>query len=481
MDTEQLKLSSTILFANSSNNNYVHIFMTMILSSLLTSFINYICNNFNFNFIKKKLFSIFKISKKEYKIILSSRIITNKFGHRHNDISEQKIAVLYYIKKNISNYSDLFELKQDYTKKNIDYGLFDTNIKESYYDIYKEQKFIVKKEQQNYIKIQTNDEFIFKNNEKNNTDIILNNLILISNKDLLYIQNFIQQCVDFKKNDEITDTNQYIYTYIGQDEQNKLNYNSEIFIPYTTFDNLVGKHIQIIEKNIDFFMSKEGEEWYKHKGIPYQLTHLYYGEPGTGKSIIASAIATKYNLDIIKIKFSNIKNNTEFSKVLKNREILGKKINYDKILYLFDEVDTDLNSLIHRNNIISELKNNNCDIKENLMLKKYDLNIGHILEEINGINQMYGRKIIFITNNYQILENIHNGAFIRPGRIDLKLEIKKLNKLDILKIINCYFPEQNINNFIHFFEDYKYTAAEIVNICKTSLNFNQFINIINNK
>ena len=199
MDTEQLKLSSTILFANSSNNNYVHIFMTMILSSLLTSFINYICNNFNFNFIKKKLFSIFKISKKEYKIILSSRIITNKFGHRHNDISEQKIAVLYYIKKNISNYSDLFELKQDYTKKNIDYGLFDTNIKESYYDIYKEQKFIVKKEQQNYIKIQTNDEFIFKNNEKNNTDIILNNLILISNKDLLYIQNFIQQCVDFKK------------------------------------------------------------------------------------------------------------------------------------------------------------------------------------------------------------------------------------------------------------------------------------------
>ena len=97
----------------------------------------------------------------------------------------------------------------------------------------------------------------------------------------------------------------------------------------------------------------------------YQLTHLYHGCPGTGKSIIASAIARRYNLHIIKIKLSVIKDNREFIKVFKHWNF-GRKIDF-KDIYFIDEIDIELEKLLDNNKednkIIKKLKKN---INENL-------------------------------------------------------------------------------------------------------------------
>ena len=86
--------------------------------------------------------------------------------------------------------------------------------------------------------------------------------------------------------------------------------------------------------------------WYSDRNLPYQLTHLYHGEPGTGKSIIASAIANEYNLHIIKIKLSSIKEDREFIRVFKNKEFCGQNIEYRDMLFLFDEVDVEFDKLL---------------------------------------------------------------------------------------------------------------------------------------
>ena len=120
----------------------------------------------------------------------------------------------------------------------------------------------------------------------------------------------------------INDTQtRYIYTYSGEDDNNKLTYDKEVFHPYAK-SKVKGDNREI-KKQMDFF-SKEGMLRYSNRNLPYQLTHLYHGEPGTGKSIIASAIANEYNLHIIKIKLSSIKEDREFIRVFKNKEFWTK-------------------------------------------------------------------------------------------------------------------------------------------------------------
>ena len=484
MNTDQLKLSSTILLANSSNSNnyYLNIFMTMLLSSLLTGIINYVCTSFHIKNIKKYIINIleeYNVYKKEYKIILSSQTIylNKRFGC--NDITQQKIAVLNYIKKNMDNYTDLYKLKQDYIKKGVGYyGQDIENTKtECFYSIYQNKDIIIKTEGPYYLKIKSIDEQIdHHTDEKDKSNITLNNLTLISNKSLCYIKNFIEECVELKHKEDEYDTNQYIFNYIGQDEDKRLNYNIEPFIPYTNFDTLVGKSIKQIEKNIDFFISEEGHKWYKKRGLPYQLTHLYYGNPGTGKSIIASAIANKYKLHIVKIKLSTIKDNNEFCKVFKNCNFNGKKINYDKILYLFDEIDTEFEYILKRQ---EKMNNINENKKEKDIVFNNNLTIGPILEELNGINQMYGRIMIFITNNYNKLYDIHNGALVRPGRVDLTIEFKKLSIDDCINMINIFFPGEMDESIVFHMKDKQYTAAELSNVCKICMNFEKLIEFLN--
>jgi transcriptional regulator CtsR len=491
VDTDPLKLSSTILLANSTNSQhyYLNIFMTMLLSSLLTGIINYVCKEIHYKRIKKYVVEIletYNITKKEYKIILSSRTIYSKYMVRCNDITEQKLAVLYYIKKNINRYSDLYTVKQDYTKKGLSlYGAELANTKtELFYSISQSKEIELKREGGDYIKVRSVEDTVDNNKEdKNVSNIKINDLILTTNRSLFYLKEFIEECIQLKLEEDQDDTNQYIYTYTGEDDERRLTYQKELFIPYSCFNTLVGKHIKNIEKNIDFFISKEGKEWHKSRGVPYQLTHLYYGEPGTGKSIIASAIVHKYKLHIVKIKLSDIKSNREFCRVFKNREYDGKRIDYDKILYLFDEVDIEFENILKRNQLNKVAKQTPQPIilnkdEENLTIQvkaKDQLTVGTILEEINGINQMYGRKMVFITNNYDKLLDIHNGALTRPGRIDLTLEFKKLAKKDAIEMIRLFFPINIDERIIEHLEDYKYTPATLSNICKICSNIDELV------
>ena len=59
-----------------------------------------------------------------------------------------------------------------------------------------------------------------------------NDLIIYSNKSLGYIKEFIRKCVEIKNEDDSKDTNQYIYTYLGEDEDKNLSYVKELFVPF---------------------------------------------------------------------------------------------------------------------------------------------------------------------------------------------------------------------------------------------------------
>jgi len=509
--TNSISSQASLMFAtqnlkdSSSSNSSYTMFLTLLLSSLLVSVLSSFSNNLSLYIPSiskklKRLLYFLGIKRRIYKIKLISKRCFTKYGRSRNNITDEKLAVLHDLQKNMGKYEGLHTLEQSFTKT---YN-FDTDIekKSPYYKINQYDSIVIYKQGETYMKIKSIDSVNNENdkkdkNDKNDSEITVNKLKIISNKNLSIIKDYINKCKTQWENDLRNGVNRYLFTYLGEDTEKGLIYEEELFVPYAKFSGLVGNKVKFIEDDFDFFQSKEGEKWYKNRNIPYQKTHLYHGIPGTGKSIIACAIAQKYNLHIIRIKLSLIKSNSEFIKVFKNTKINNKTLEFKDVLYLFDELDTELDKLVNKN----KNKNNNKDknnndsviidkikkeiLKESLSCdEKNDdnLTIGTVLEEMNGINQMYGRKMIIITNNFEKLRSIHKGAFVRPGRVDLIIEFKKCRKDAVKQLIINFFPNDVFEKeYENLLKDYEWTPADIANVCKFNKSIKNVIKELSNK
>ena len=93
---------------------------------------------------------------------------------------------------------------------------------------------------------------------------------------------------------------------------------------------------------------------------------------------------------------------------------------------------------------------------------------------------MYGRKMIFITNNFDKIKNLHKGALIRPGRVDRIIEFKNSSKKDVLKLIQNFYPNEKISEKQkHYLKHLKWTPAFVSNICKISSSAKETITNLN--
>ena len=309
MNSNLLGSQASLLLASNSNNNsnnsnMFNIFLTLLLSSFVVSFINLVQNNIYLPDLTKYLEHILiclKIKKHEYSIVLKSSTYRNKYGRQYSEITAEKLSVLHDLQMNMQKYKNLYNLKQESYSKYDNY--LDEEKRIGYYNPDQFKPIIIFDDKKYYLKIINCEVKKIEKDDKGSVsnNIKTNNLIIKSNKSLRFIKEYIKNCVKNREDFITNKKERYIYTYIGEDEHKQHTWEKELFVPYASFSGLVGDEIKIIEKDFDFFQSESGIKWYKNRFIPYQLTHLYHGIPGTGKSIIASAIASKYNLHIVKI------------------------------------------------------------------------------------------------------------------------------------------------------------------------------------
>jgi chaperone BCS1 len=86
---------------------------------------------------------------------------------------------------------------------------------------------------------------------------------------------------------------------------------------------------------------------------------------------------------------------------------------------------------------------------------------------LDGINECCGRIIIMTTNRVEVLDK----ALIRPGRIDIKLHFKKCSSYDVAKMIEKFWDISVRLEDISEEIDNKYTSADIINIFRSTDNF----------
>lgn len=325
-----------------------------------------------------------------------------------------------------------------------------------------------------------------------------------------YLSDFLDRLtVEYKKNiNKARNSKKFIYTLIGnksssQDDEfnsrsiNKLWSECE-FISNRTFNNLFFENKKLLLNKINFFTNNK--EWYNYEGHPWTLGIGLHGPPGTGKTSVIKCIANKLNRHIIVIPLSKIKTQSQFNEYFFEQYYCNKnftKIDFSEKIIVFEDIDCmseivkkrklnrDSESDEENLDVVKETKENYIDKKleiQNKLLNKIakkvdddhndtcifnvqkdnndEITLSYILNIIDGIRETPGRILIITSNNYESLDP----ALVRPGRIDITLEMKNAS-VDIIKEMYSHYYKDILPEYTdQYMKDYVISPAKIVNL-----------------
>jgi chaperone BCS1 len=162
------------------------------------------------------------------------------------------------------------------------------------------------------------------------------------------------------------------------------------------------------------------EQWYLDRGIPWRMGVLLKGPPGSGKSSAVLGLCSHLGLDIATLGLTgNHSGDTEVNNLLssvpKNAVVLIEDIDC-----VFDSRD----------------KNKN----EN------KLTFSGLLNAIDGVAAGEGRIMFMTTNHPEKLDP----ALIRPGRVDLRVEIGWPDEDQVGRIFLRFYPEASAEQVDRF-------------------------------
>lgn len=158
----------------------------------------------------------------------------------------------------------------------------------------------------------------------------------------------------------------------------------------------------IVDTINNFFKSKE---FYKKHGISHNLKILLYGGAGTGKDSIAKMIASEWGRNIYYVTGG------KGGKFIPNA-ITSDCDDVTYPLFIISDIDK-YASLIND----TEIDLNDDKSKDEKMNNKQMF--GNMINALDGIMSGEGRIIVMTTNHIDKFSDV----FLRPGRVDLKLEI----------------------------------------------------------
>lgn len=171
-----------------------------------------------------------------------------------------------------------------------------------------------------------------------------------------------------------------------------------VTLPTRTLDSVVlrkGQKEDLVE-DLGWFLNSEST--YNRLGVPWHRGYLFHGPPGTGKTSLARALATKFGLDVYYVPLADYVADGQLIRQISN-------IN-SKSLLLLEDIDV-LQA--------STSRDQNTNTKT--------LSLSGLLNALDGVVTPHGLVTVMTTNDMSVLDP----ALLRPGRAD---RIEHLGFLD---------------------------------------------------
>ena len=317
-----------------------------------------------------------------------------------------------------------------------------------------------------------------------------NNMTLLKK----FIEDREKEWLDRKKQDGQHIIYELVKTQQDEDTGNmKLVLQQYPFNSNKIFDNIFyEKKQELIDyvtpfcKNADPNSEKALE--YARAGVTFKSTILLYGHPGCGKSCTIRAILNKTKRQGVLVRWSLLKKCSDFRTLFRTTTFNGVEYEAKDLCFIFEDFDANNNRVLKPrgdDELSDVLKLIKSDHKISVSASTAaaaihsaatastisckdddDLTLDCVLNILDGIIELHNAMIIFTTNH---LEQI-DPAFLRPGRIDFKLELTKMTTTSMREMIKYKFLLENDDDsayecYFDKFKDFKLTPAELQNIC----------------
>jgi transitional endoplasmic reticulum ATPase len=213
---------------------------------------------------------------------------------------------------------------------------------------------------------------------------------------------------------------------------------------------------------------KEAVEWpmkypqlFKHLNAKPPKGILLYGAPGTGKTLLAKAVATESEANFISVKGPEFLSKWVGESEKAVRETFRKAKQSAPCIIFFDEIDS-----------ITPTRGTGSDshVTERV--------ISQMLSEIDGLEELHNITIIAASNRPDIIDP----ALLRPGRLDRLVYVTPpddKSRYEIFKIHLAGRPLGNDVDLEKLSEDTEsFTGADIASVCNeaTMLAIREYVN-----
>ncbi|MEK6757850.1 MAG: CDC48 family AAA ATPase [Nanoarchaeota archaeon] len=189
---------------------------------------------------------------------------------------------------------------------------------------------------------------------------------------------------------------------------------------------------------------------YVKAGIKPSKGILLSGGPGTGKTLLAKAVATEANANFISVKGPELVSKWVGESEKHVREIFKKAVQVAPSIIFFDEFDS-----------ISKLRG----ISMNDSTEKI---VNQLLTELDGIEELEKVVVIAATNRKDLIDP----ALLRPGRIDAIVELEipdKRTREEIFKVHTKNMPlEKSVKISDYVEKTDGWTGADIESLCRNA-------------
>jgi hypothetical protein len=476
-----------MMIINKINHYISNPIISMGLIFLFSKYYSYI--NLSPEKIKKWFIDLIDKIMMKHKIILEGsrtqivaydNMLVESYSNRFN-------ALWYYISKNIANNKTITEIREMTNVKQPD------GKKKDIFIVSQNKSFIIDE----YLKIYGYTTIDTETNKEEKTgnvrvksekiEIVLFSYVstveIIENFIDKITENYINSIKDLRKNQLFY----YIQTDINNTDSSVYNCFKEIrFESSRQFHNLFFSDKKKILDKIDFF--KNNRAWYYKMGIPYTLGIGIFGPPGTGKTSFLKCLANYLGLHIISLSFKLLKTKKQlqdfYFETRYNYNNQENDIGFEKKIIIFEDLDCAGDIFLDRNikkknieenkkenkkleteqilsNIAKSLENNENNNQGPLFKPIEDpITLDDILNLWDGLYETPGRIIAISSNHYDTLDP----ALIRPGRIDITLEMKLVNRDTLNEMFHHFFGYSLKKEDLQLFRENHYSPAEIINI-----------------